>query len=186
MADASLTLVSEKTLTDTRFISGAVLPNGAVTAAPGSIYTDTAKNWDVVQWIKAAGTGNTGWEVLRATAVPRTVLALSTTPVTSGDVRYIRTQSGVTLVLDAVKPTANGTLTMFTNNALSSIAPPAWVLSVDFRVGVGNTDVTHRAKFDQNGVLTVFNVLATDTLSGSVHFNTTKAWAAPLGTVLTA
>jgi hypothetical protein len=186
MATASQRLVTEQSLADTRFISGNVPPNGAVTAPPGSIYTDTAKNWDVATWIKAAGTGNTGWEVLRASAVPRSLISLSTTPVTSGDVRYIRSAAGVTLTIDALKPTTAGTLTLFTNNALASIAPPSWVLSVDFRVGVGNTDVTHRAKFDQNGVLTVFNVLSTETLYGSVHFNTTKAWAAPLGTVLTA
>jgi len=186
MADPALTVVTEKILTDSRFISGNVLPNGAVTAAPGSIYNDTAKNWDVQTWIKAAGTGNTGWEVLRASAVPRSLIALSTTPVTSGDIRYIRSAGGVTLTIDALKPTTAGTLTLFTNNALSSIAPPAWIGAAEFRVGVGNTSETRRAKIDQNGVVTIYSVLATDALYGSVSYHTTKAWVAPLGTVLTA
>jgi hypothetical protein len=185
MADPALTLVTEKTLTDSRFISGTVTPNGAVTAAPGSIYHDTAKNWDVATWIKAAGTGNTGWEVLRASAIPRSLIALSTTPVTSGDVRYIRSASAVTLTIDALKPTAAGTLTLFTNNVLSSIAPPAWIGAAEFRVGVANNDSTRRAKIDQNGVITIVGVLTTDALYGSVTYQTTKAWAAPLGTVLT-
>lgn len=186
MADASLTLVSEKILTDTRFIPGAGRPEGVVTAAHGAIYIDSTKSWDVSTWIKAAGTGNTGWEVLRATAVPRSLTALNTTPITGGEIRYVRTAAGVTLNIDAVQPTANGTLTLFSNNALSSIAPTSWAGSAEFRVGVGNTEVTRRAKFDQNGVITIYNVLATDAFYGSVSFDTTKAWVAPLGTVLTA
>ena len=184
MADSDKTLVSEATLNTTRFISGSGVPNGVVTAPPGSIYTDTAKTWDVLAWIKTAGTGNTGWEVLRASATPRTILTLSTTPVAAGDVRYTRTASGVTLVIEGLKPTVDGALTMFTDQALLSIAPPGGAVA-EFRLGVANTEATRRAKMDQYGVLTVYGAKATDALYGSVSFNTTKAWVAPLGTVVT-
>lgn len=36
-------------------------PNGVVTAIPGSIYFDLTTPASPVQWIKTAGTGNTGW-----------------------------------------------------------------------------------------------------------------------------
>ena len=188
MADASMTLVTESslanTLNTTRLISGSGVPNGVVIAPVGATYIDSAKTWDVSAWIKTAGTGNTGWEVLRASATPRTILALSTTPVAAGDVRYTRTVTGVTLVIEGIKPTVDGTLTMFTDQALLSIAPPGGAIA-EFRLGVANTEATRRAKIDQYGVLAVYGAKAADALYGSVHFNTTKAWVAPLGTVVT-
>ncbi len=36
-------------------------PNGNITANPGSIYFDLTTPASPVQWIKTAGTGNTGW-----------------------------------------------------------------------------------------------------------------------------
>ena len=36
-------------------------PNGVVSAAAGSIYFDLSNPSSPVQWIKTAGTGNTGW-----------------------------------------------------------------------------------------------------------------------------
>ncbi|MBS3177768.1 MULTISPECIES: hypothetical protein [unclassified Pseudoclavibacter] len=49
---------------------GTVMPNGVVTAAPGTIYRDTTVSNGLLGtngaslWIKASGTGNTGWRVL--------------------------------------------------------------------------------------------------------------------------
>lgn len=36
-------------------------PNGIVSAAAGSIYFDLSNPTSPVQWVKTAGTGNTGW-----------------------------------------------------------------------------------------------------------------------------
>lgn len=48
----------------TRFwTSGTGSPEGVVTADVGSRYTDTAATNGAVEWIKASGTGNTGWKV---------------------------------------------------------------------------------------------------------------------------
>lgn len=55
MADADKTLVSQATLNTTRFISSTGLPNGVVTAAPGAIYIDSSKTWDVSVWVKTSG-----------------------------------------------------------------------------------------------------------------------------------
>lgn len=185
MATATQRLITEDALAKTRFIPGSGTPNGSVVAQPGSVYVDSARTWDVSLWAKTSGTGNTGWEPLRANAVTRTLMALSTTPVAAGDVRYSRTTAGVTLTIDGLKPTADGSLTLFTDKALEVIAPPQGT-SAEFRLGVANTEATRRAKLDHNGVLTVYGAKATDALFGSVHYNTTRAWTTPLGTVVTA
>ena len=40
------------------------MPNGVVTANPGTYYTDTAGTNGAWRWLKKSGTGNTGWEVV--------------------------------------------------------------------------------------------------------------------------
>ena len=40
------------------------MPNGVVTASPGTYYTDTNGTNGAWRWIKKTGTGNTGWQVL--------------------------------------------------------------------------------------------------------------------------
>jgi len=46
-----------------RIMSGTGSPEGVVTAPVGSQWTDTAATTGAVKWIKATGTGNTGWVV---------------------------------------------------------------------------------------------------------------------------
>jgi hypothetical protein len=44
-------------------ITGTGSPEGVVTAPVGSMYTDTAATNGAIRWIKATGSGNTGWKV---------------------------------------------------------------------------------------------------------------------------
>lgn len=47
-------------------LSGTGAPEGVITAAPGSTWLQTATTTDVkgwIRWVKATGTGNTGWQV---------------------------------------------------------------------------------------------------------------------------
>lgn len=46
-----------------RVMSGTGSPEGVVSAPVGSQWTDTAATTGAIQWIKASGTGNTGWVV---------------------------------------------------------------------------------------------------------------------------
>jgi len=46
-----------------RIMSGTGSPEGVVSAPVGSQWTDTAATTGAIQWIKATGTGNTGWVV---------------------------------------------------------------------------------------------------------------------------
>lgn len=43
---------------------GTGFPEGAVTAPVGTYYTDTAATSGAIRWVKASGTGNTGWRVV--------------------------------------------------------------------------------------------------------------------------
>lgn len=45
-------------------LRGAVPPNGAITANPGTYYTDTSGTNGAWRWLKTSGTGNTGWIVV--------------------------------------------------------------------------------------------------------------------------
>lgn len=44
-------------------LRGTGMPNGVVTASPGTYYTDTNGTNGAWRWVKTAGTGNTGWVV---------------------------------------------------------------------------------------------------------------------------
>ena len=46
-----------------RILTGQGTPEGRVTAPVGSSYTDSAGTNGAIRWIKASGTGNTGWRV---------------------------------------------------------------------------------------------------------------------------
>ena len=45
-------------------LTGTGMPNGVVSAPPGTYYTDTAGTNGAWRWLKKSGTGNTGWEVV--------------------------------------------------------------------------------------------------------------------------
>lgn len=45
-------------------LRGTGMPNGVVTADPGTYYTDTAGTNGAWRWLKKSGTGNTGWAVV--------------------------------------------------------------------------------------------------------------------------
>jgi len=44
-----------------RIYTGSASPEGVVTARPGSIYIQQISSTQTQQWVKASGTGNTGW-----------------------------------------------------------------------------------------------------------------------------
>lgn len=49
---------------DNNELRGTGMPNGVVTANPGTYYTDTAGTNGAWRWLKKSGTGNTGWECI--------------------------------------------------------------------------------------------------------------------------
>jgi hypothetical protein len=58
--------LSEQATNGAVHLSGTGSPEGVVTAAPGSTWLQTDSTTDVkgwIRWVKATGTGNTGWQV---------------------------------------------------------------------------------------------------------------------------
>jgi hypothetical protein len=64
-------------------LSGTGSPEGVVTATVGSTWIDTAATTGAIQWIKATGTGNTGWVVQYGDTGRRNVVSLATVNATA-------------------------------------------------------------------------------------------------------
>lgn len=58
-------------------LRGTGSPQGVIAAPPGTYYTDTAGTTGAWRWIKASGTGTTGWAVLYGDTGWRSVTTLS-------------------------------------------------------------------------------------------------------------
>lgn len=56
-------------------LRGTGVPEGVVTASPGTYYTDTAMTNGAVRWVKKTGTGTTGWVVIHGDTGWRDVTA---------------------------------------------------------------------------------------------------------------
>ncbi len=104
-------------------------PEGVVTAAVGTYYTDTAITNGAMRWAKKTGTGNTGWKVTEGDTGVRTVTAqcVPAEPnimMTSAKVH----RSGNTVVFDAE----------FTSGATAPAFPfTLYILPVGFRPSQG-------------------------------------------------
>lgn len=97
---------------DTRYRTGTGYPEGVVTAPVGTEYTDTAATNGAIKWVKATGTGNTGWRVSVGDTGER-IIAIPTA--TSGTVRLRRVNNTVVCLLSAlVLPAGSGPFLIFT------------------------------------------------------------------------
>jgi len=63
LRDETLAQLSATYVALSRFLTGSGSPLGVVSAPVGTEYVDTAATCGAVKWIKASGTGNTGWVV---------------------------------------------------------------------------------------------------------------------------
>ena len=61
-------------------LRGTGMPNGVVTAPPGSYYTDTAGTNGAWRWLKTSGTGKTGWVVVYGDTGWRNIAAALNAP----------------------------------------------------------------------------------------------------------
>jgi len=120
-------------LIDTQTVrQGVGFPEGVVSAPVGTRYTDTAATNGAVEWIKATGTGNTGWKVVYGDTGSRNVTAdiVAQTPGFQqggmGGARIQRVGNQVTLVIPQFGCSTSGLLytvptgyraTSATNNA---------------------------------------------------------------------
>ena len=85
-------------------LRGTGMPNGAVTATPGTYYTDTAGTNGAWRWLKTSGTGNTGWEVVIGDTGWRDISSLVTNGWTAAGLMIRRIGTSVTIALRNLNP----------------------------------------------------------------------------------
>lgn len=94
----TVTIPSGLVLGTVTHTEGTGSPQSVVTAIVGSTYIDTAATTGAIKWIKASGTGNTGWVVEYGDTGWRNVAALaSATTITYAILRLRRSRDLVTL-----------------------------------------------------------------------------------------
>lgn len=94
-------------------LRGTGMPNGVVTAQPGTYYTDTVGAAGAWRWLKTSGTGNTGWTVIHGDTGWRSLTVDTAMIGASGMVRVRRINDVVYLkVLQNSNTTAGTVLTL--------------------------------------------------------------------------
>ena len=79
-------------------ITGTGFPEGVVTAPVGQRYIDTAATNGAIEWIKASGTGNTGWQVVYGDTGWRSIVAAAMEPRGQGELLLPLRRVGQTIV----------------------------------------------------------------------------------------
>lgn len=98
---------------------GTGMPNGVVTASPGTVYRDTFTGGGLLgtngasQWIKASGTGNTGWVVLKGDTGWRRIATPAGFNASYGFINFRRIDDEVTFLVSDVWPTQAGEISIF-------------------------------------------------------------------------
>ena len=83
-------------------LRGTGMPNGVVSAPPGTYYTDTAGTNGAWRWLKKSGTGNTGWRVIHGDTEWRNIISLFVNG-WNGIIRIRRVGDSVSIYLDFVR-----------------------------------------------------------------------------------
>ena len=162
-----------------KILSGTGSPESVVTAPVGSTWTDTAATTGAIQWIKATGTGNTGWVVQYGDTGVRNVAASATAP-TGGAVEALtlrRVGSVVSLVGKMYTTSINTAHTVYT-------LPAGFRNPSEMYMSAGRTEAV--AAFPQASVvLNGSYVLKFDSTTGNsenfvITWITSDAWPASL------
>jgi hypothetical protein len=158
--------------------SGTGSPEGVVTAPVGSMWTDTAATTGAIRWIKASGTGNTGWVVEYGDTGNRNLAAEALSngwTVDNATFRLRRVGSTVTITLHLFGPAASGAAVY---TLPSGFRPPAIYLTVT-PYGV-SADSTRVVELTSGGAVSVYNYGAAYTHYWSATWQTTDAWPSSL------
>ncbi|WP_146080801.1 hypothetical protein [Pseudoclavibacter sp. RFBB5] len=123
---------------------GTGMPNGVVTASPGTVYRDTFTSGGLLgtngasQWIKVSGTNtNTGWSVLRGDTGWRRVALPAAFNHAYGFINFRRINDEVTFLVSDVWPTQAGEIMISPGGAtgMPGFRPTGRVASQVWREG---------------------------------------------------
>ena len=136
-------------------LSGTGMPNGVVTASPGTYYTDTAGTNGAWRWLKKSGSGNTGWVVEHGDTGWRDITPPlpwgavgGAREMTSGMLRLSRYNNVVTVQFRALVFN-NSVATSYYDMGDANMLPTGFRNHSSFRPGVTmrNSDVTINFEF---------------------------------------
>ena len=105
-ADAAAARAAIGALDASLHLSGTGMPNGVVTAPPGTKYIDRAGTNGAWEWIKKAGNGKTGWECVSGDTGKRAVTASLINGWTATSVTLRRINGIIYLGVEALASTA--------------------------------------------------------------------------------
>lgn len=163
-------------------------PNGVVSAPVGSTYIDKNATNGAIEWVKATGTGNTGWVVSVGDTGWRNVTSSLINGWSASSVLIRRTGSDVSLRVDAASATnmtATSFLASITGFNVSSFAFPLSANSErQFLTTATNPAAVWRATSSSSGSSNQWQIQGATTglatLYGTINFSTNDAWPTTL------
>lgn len=155
-------------------------PEGRVTAPVGSIYTDTASTNGAIRWIKASGTGTTGWKVQYGDTGWRSLTNSGVAPGWSGGFYVRRIDNTVHIRLHQLAAGEDATVTLvniptgFRADSIGSVVGRYLLHEAD------RESTMWRVYFAGSSLLLSVVPGPTARLYGDVSWNTSEAWPTSL------
>ncbi len=171
--------------------SGTGTPEGVITAAPGSTWLQTDSTTDVkgwIKWVKATGTGNTGWVAGPEADTGWRDVTASVTGTASGSLHIRRTANVVTLRFISLElNSGSGPVPLYTfatgfkviTSALGALRRQTDQTKLQ-HIWVDPTDVSWQAEYGSVAWTTTHPTGAGSGMTGVITHTTTDAWPASL------
>ena len=163
---------------EARSLTGTGFPEGVVTAPVGSMYTDTAATNGAIRWIKATGSGNTGWRVEYGDTGWRNIESVLLNGFTATNVKIRRFGDQVSITIFALNGESSTDTTLYTlptGFRSDSRIRPAWIN----RTSSEETPTTVVTYFSATLGIFASRTLITSG-RGAIDYLTTDAWPATL------
>ena len=163
-----------------RVMSGSGSPEGVVTAPIGSVWIDTSATTGAVQWIKASGTGNTGWQVQYGDTGYRNIAAAAT-PHANTTLTLLRVRRvGRDVTLFYTQATSSNVSDVLLYDALPvGFRPAQQIQGIRNRGGI--LSAADQVVWDiRSGGQVYYSVAGGSTFYGEVSWFTPDAWPSSL------
>jgi hypothetical protein len=172
-------------------LSGTGSPEGVVTAAPGSTWLQTDATTDVkgwIRWVKATGTGNTGWQAGAEADTGWRDVTASVTGTASGSLHIRRTANVVTLRFISLElNSGSGPVPLCTfatgfkviTSALGALRRQTDQTKLQ-HIWVDPTSVSWQAEYGSVAWTTTHPTGAGSGMTGVITHTTTDAWPSSL------
>ena len=159
--------------------TGTGSPEGKVAAPVGSVYTDSAATNGAIRWIKASGTGATGWKVEYGDTGIRNITSLIEGDTGTGRARIQRIGNTVMLALNNIPTPGEGTFM-----SIPDFIPVGFRSAFNWQyLGVGKPagiDATGPVRVGMNGDIYIYRTSSETRINGTVTYISDTPWPATL------